>query len=312
MSNRASIPSELRRSVLVEAGHRCAIPTCRNPDVDIHHIIPWEKVREHRFSNLIALCPNCHRRADAGKIDRKSLLMYKARLAASGLQSGETGLWSTERIEEQEHSERHYEVDIEYPVFREDTQGLVELNAVLRGDAYHELIREREDGYVAEEPDDDWWAEVGNAYASTYHVALFHEAAISIRISANSYGAGAAHGHHASWGINYYRAPLRIVRLPSIFKNPREAIKAISTYCVRHLEAENHSTETDDWVREGAAPKWENFNAFVISPKGIEILFQTYQVGCYADGPREVLLTSRFLEPLLNEDEPLLRAWVEL
>lgn len=82
MSNeeRPPIPTELRRQVLVEAGHRCAIPTCRHIDVDVHHIVPWEQCKEHKYENLIALCPNCHRRADRGEIDRKSLRIYKANL----------------------------------------------------------------------------------------------------------------------------------------------------------------------------------------------------------------------------------------
>ena len=77
---RPSIPEEIRRRVLVEAGHRCAIPTCRHIEVDVHHIIPWAKCREHNYENLIALCPNCHRRADRGDIDRKSLRLYKSNL----------------------------------------------------------------------------------------------------------------------------------------------------------------------------------------------------------------------------------------
>jgi len=77
---RPPTPVELRRRVLVEAGHRCAIPTCRHIDVDVHHIVPWEQCKKHEYENLIALCPNCHRRADQGEIDRKSLRIYKANL----------------------------------------------------------------------------------------------------------------------------------------------------------------------------------------------------------------------------------------
>lgn len=77
---RTPIPTELKRRIMVEAGHRCAIPTCRSLDIDIHHIIPWEKCNNHEYNNLIALCPNCHRRADEGKIDRKSLRIYKNNL----------------------------------------------------------------------------------------------------------------------------------------------------------------------------------------------------------------------------------------
>jgi hypothetical protein len=80
---RPPIPAELKRRVLVEAGHRCAIPACRQVEIDIHHIVPWEKVRAHNYENLIALCPNCHRRAHRGEIDAKSLTLYKFNLRAA-------------------------------------------------------------------------------------------------------------------------------------------------------------------------------------------------------------------------------------
>lgn len=77
MNNREHIPAELKRKILVEAGHRCAIPSCRFPTIEIAHIEPYEKVKEHKYENLIALCPNCHTRADKGEIDKKSLRIYK-------------------------------------------------------------------------------------------------------------------------------------------------------------------------------------------------------------------------------------------
>ncbi len=88
-SERSSIPLELKRKILVEAGHRCAIPTCRHPSVEIHHIIPYAEVKEHTYENLIALCSNCHTRCrndskqgniSQGEIDRKSIQMYKQNL----------------------------------------------------------------------------------------------------------------------------------------------------------------------------------------------------------------------------------------
>jgi hypothetical protein len=78
--DRPQIPADIRRRVLVEAGHRCAIPTCRYIEIDIHHIIPWANCHSHEYDNLIALCPNCHRRADRGEIDRKALRLYKVNL----------------------------------------------------------------------------------------------------------------------------------------------------------------------------------------------------------------------------------------
>ena len=81
MTNRPSIPIGLERVVKIEAGHRCAIPTCRCTTVEIAHIVPWNEIKEHKFDNLIALCPNCHALYDRDKkIDQKSMMIYKANL----------------------------------------------------------------------------------------------------------------------------------------------------------------------------------------------------------------------------------------
>lgn len=75
---RSAIPAEIRREVLIEAGHRCAIHTCSNTsNIDLHHIKPWSQCKEHKADNLIVLCPNCHRLSHDGTIDKKSLLEYK-------------------------------------------------------------------------------------------------------------------------------------------------------------------------------------------------------------------------------------------
>jgi hypothetical protein len=73
----------------MEAGYRCAIPTCRQHPVQIAHIVPWSKVRVHEYTNLIALCGVCHARFDRGEIDRKAMLQYKANLGIVNARYGE-------------------------------------------------------------------------------------------------------------------------------------------------------------------------------------------------------------------------------
>ncbi len=78
---REHIPNDVKRRVLIEAGHRCAIPTCRSAvSVDIHHIKPVHEGGDNSPDNLIPLCPNCHRMVHDGKIDRKSVAIYKRNL----------------------------------------------------------------------------------------------------------------------------------------------------------------------------------------------------------------------------------------
>ena len=81
MAKRPPIPADLERAVLVEAGHRCAIATCRQVPIEIAHILAWSRCKKHEFHNLIPLCPNCHTRFDKGEIDHKSMTAYKHNLA---------------------------------------------------------------------------------------------------------------------------------------------------------------------------------------------------------------------------------------
>jgi hypothetical protein len=84
------IPAAIKRAVLVEAGHRCAIPTCRATTTEVAHIVPWAESQDNSFENLIALCPNCHTRFDQKKeIDRPAMKMYKHNLGILNNRYGE-------------------------------------------------------------------------------------------------------------------------------------------------------------------------------------------------------------------------------
>jgi hypothetical protein len=88
--NRDVVPADIKRAVLVEAGHRCAIPTCRATTTEIAHIVPWAESHDNSFENLIALCPNCHTRFDQKKeIDRPAVKMYKHNLGILNNRYGE-------------------------------------------------------------------------------------------------------------------------------------------------------------------------------------------------------------------------------
>jgi len=80
MNKRQSIPTEIKRRILIESGYRCAIPTCRFPITENAHIVSWAGSKDHSYENLIALCPNCHTLYDSGKIERAAIIAYKKKL----------------------------------------------------------------------------------------------------------------------------------------------------------------------------------------------------------------------------------------
>jgi len=80
---RPSIPSDLERSLMIEAGYRCVV--CKTPEpLQIDHIVEWSAVQKHEFENMIVLCANCHARkknsSDPRHINRASLKRIKANL----------------------------------------------------------------------------------------------------------------------------------------------------------------------------------------------------------------------------------------
>lgn len=79
---RPTLPTDLRRSVLVESGHCCAIKGCgEHTYLEIHHID--QNRNNNKLENLILLCVKHHKMAHANVIDRKALRQYKGLLIDS-------------------------------------------------------------------------------------------------------------------------------------------------------------------------------------------------------------------------------------
>lgn len=80
---RKPISVVLRREVLIEAGYRCAVPTCRGIlALDLHHIVAVEEDGPNALSNLVALCPTCHALYTRGTISPEAISAWKTMLVA--------------------------------------------------------------------------------------------------------------------------------------------------------------------------------------------------------------------------------------
>ena len=76
MSDRPAIPATIKREVLHQSCHRCAV--CGfGLSIELAHVIPWRKSKDHSAKNLIALCANCHEMADKQKWNSKDFEVYK-------------------------------------------------------------------------------------------------------------------------------------------------------------------------------------------------------------------------------------------
>jgi hypothetical protein len=296
--SRPEIPAEIRRQVLVEAGHRCAIPQCGHGQVDVHHIIPWEKCREHSPENLIALCPNCHRRADSGEIDRKSLIIYKLRgkkifRGQSAEEIGTVAAWSTRTFRDRRHDILKYEVEIEYPAFDPSQYSwAIEVDAYIRGLTLSQALGVRNIANEAPWTWDNTVEEEQSSFGGSFEVIFFGPPLLSLRFTFFSYHYGAAHPNHWTRTLNLYLDPVYKIELKHFFEWDADYLVQFSNAARVALSQRSHEGIQlhDKWIQEGTEPKVENFSEFNFSPVGFLITFDEYTVGPYASGRQEITL----------------------
>jgi hypothetical protein len=83
---RKALGMMLKRDLLIEAGYKCANPTCRIilsvSILEDHHIIAVSQDGGDTFANLIALCPYCHTLYHKGEIAPQAIRHWKGMLIA--------------------------------------------------------------------------------------------------------------------------------------------------------------------------------------------------------------------------------------
>lgn len=76
MADRSEIPIDVKRAMLFECCHRCAVDGVP-VQLENAHIIPWCETQDHSPENLVCLCALCHDRSHREGWDEKTLRMYK-------------------------------------------------------------------------------------------------------------------------------------------------------------------------------------------------------------------------------------------
>jgi len=82
-------------------------------------------------------------------------------------------------------------------------------------------------------------------------------------------------------------------------------LKIISAYCVTALTKQLGDDVDANWLKEGAAPKAENYDSWNITPDGLQITFDAYQVAAYALGPQEIIVPYSALKAVIKPDGAL-------
>ena len=116
--------------------------------------------------------------------------------------------------------------------------------------------------------------------------------------------AGGAHVSMVHTVINYDLTANRPLALADLFRPGVDALQTVADYCINDLR-QRQDALFPDYASTGAAPRPENYQVWSITPLGLLITFEEYQVASYAAGPQTVLIPYPALETLLDPLGPL-------
>lgn len=289
--SRIAIPAEVRRAVLVESGHRCAIPRCNETELDVHHIVPWETCLTHEYANLIALCPLCHRRTHKGEIDRKSLMIYKENLAKEyGRHDNGTFrspvVESRRRMIEENNSQPGFIFQFDFPDFPSTVERIVSRNIEAWG---YELLAGLQSAQEQAEIDypnkDHPFGTLKSELFGSYRVVRRDDRVISIEYAVDFYPSGAAHGGRTTKVANYLVKPFNPITLEYLLGSMERLPELAAVVRQKLADTGNYDL---DWLAGGTQPIAENFSLFNVEAYGLAFTFSEYQIACFAAGEQKV------------------------
>lgn len=127
-----------------------------------------------------------------------------------------------------------------------------------------------------------------------FKVTLLNEHFLVFEMDIYSYHAGAAHPNTHTETFNFLLKPVvSLLDISDLFDCDAKYLEVISDYCIEELTSGDNSAHqyiVDDWVKRGAGPEASNFKKMLIRRAGIEIIFDPYQVACYAEGRKTVFV----------------------
>ncbi|SRR6266849_2707866 len=141
----------------------------------------------------------------------------------------------------------------------------------------------------------------------SFDVVLFSDDLLTVDFQLVSYMALAAHPDSSTKTMNFLLRPWTTpLELQDLFLYNSGYLDSVSRYCVDELHRQLPSDlkqggQKDSWILRGAAARLQNFEKFLITKEGLRMVFDPYQVSCYAEGRREVFIPGDAIKALLKE-----------
>lgn len=141
------------------------------------------------------------------------------------------------------------------------------------------------------------------SFLEAKHTLLYQSGEVwSFKFDFHFYSDGAAHPGSYSVTLNYDLGQGRELTLGDLFLPNSNYLEAIANYCKAELSKQ---PLYDGAFTQGADPTLENYRRWNITPGGLLITFDEYQVAPYAAGPQQVTVPYAELKGLINPEAQL-------
>ena len=212
----------------------------------------------------------------------------------------------------EEDKEKRYTLAAEYPQIEGSSDAnVVRFNTEVRGFVTKEVNEWR--GEAGVEPDEEVSGAdqtMGDDLTIRYDSRLATNDLVSIEFWVSTYEHGAAHPMTYSKVVNFDLKNRHWLGLADLFRPGADYLNTIASYAINDLKRQNKEAGeeamlNDDDIEDGAAAKAENYQSWNLTPKGLMITFDAYQVGPYAAGPQFALVPYAALKEIIRTDGPL-------
>ena len=120
----------------------------------------------------------------------------------------------------------------------------------------------------------------------------------SVCMETSAYQWGDAHPENHIITKNFLQGQL--LQLEDVFNESAEGLKSIAVFCAQAMGSRHISTQEE--INEGTAPRTDNYQNWVVTPQGLNIIFDPYQVAAGAYGAQTVSIPYAVLAPQIKSD----------
>ncbi len=185
-----------------------------------------------------------------------------------------------------------YRVELPYPQLSGAlTTGERELDAAMRAEASRAAARfEREVLANRPFPGGPGGSGATSTLGGVVTTDLVSASVVALTVDADGYFADAAHGFTTVTTFDFATATGRTFALASLFRPGSPWLEALSRASRSVLRRTLGPLTVPEMLDPGTTPRASNFSAFALTPWGLRLTFQDYQVAPYAAGTPTVTL----------------------